>query len=144
MSDKFYEMWKPVLNSFENVYPELYELMIDWYPIAEMEIAVKLSDGRIISYDMMGDFISNIHNPVESKEQISEMEWRRNFSKRLIAKLNRAGLTQDRLSEMTGISKVSINRYINEKASPNGYTLDRIANVLNCSVNELVGFKRKE
>jgi len=46
-------------------------------------------------------------------------------------------ISQEELSERTGISQVMISKYLNAKATPSFYRIEQIARVLKCSVSEL-------
>ena len=48
--------------------------------------------------------------------------------------MRRKVITQKELSEMTGISEVSINHYISEKRIPSAANLERIANALGVDI----------
>ena len=135
--EKYYKMWEPVLNSFKMIYPELYDQMIDWYPSAHLQIAVKLTDGKYITYDLIDDLIGTTYDPHASNDDLNEELWRNNFAKRLANRMRTSGMTQGRLSDITGISMVTLSKYMNGRAIPSGYNLDRIARALKCSIAEL-------
>lgn len=149
--DKYLRIWEPVLRNFESTYEDMCinnghgvtETVIDWYPSGYAEITVTMSDGMMYAFNMIGSCIT----PVKNKRGIddnrcnetikSEDAWRRNFSKRLIVKMKRTGINQDRLSRLSGISIVTLSHYMNGLASPSGYNLQRLSNALGCSVTEL-------
>ena len=137
--DKYHKIWEPVLRSFKEHHPGLYEDMVDWYPSGYLEITVKLCNGQRISYELMDDLIRIIRNEGDSDQiDIDELEWRLIFAERLRTRMRRCCINQERLSECTGISKVMISRYMNGKASPSGYNLELLGRALRCSVSELV------
>ena len=51
------------------------------------------------------------------------------------------GLTQHKLSAMSGVPRVSIARYETGKVSPNVRVLERLAQALNVSIDDLVDRK---
>lgn len=134
--DKNY--WEPVFNEFNDKYPALAENIVDWYPSAQMEITVKLRDGRKYAYDWMAKIVWPIHDPEDKMEEMTEDEWRLIFAKNLMRKMRKFGMSQDELSYITGISQVTISKYINCKATPSTYNVRKIANALRCTVGELV------
>lgn len=134
--DKNY--WEPVFNEFVDRFPKLASDMVDWYPSAQMEITIKLADGRKYAYDWMVKSTTLIHDPENITEEISEKEWRIIFSNNLIRKMRNFGISQDELSHRTGISQVTISKYINCKATPSTYNIRKIAKALRCSVGELI------
>lgn len=133
--DKNY--WEPVFNEFIDMYPELAEDIIDWYPSAQLEITVKLRDGRKFAYDWMAKAAWSIHDPEDDLEELSEMDWRTIFSKNLLRKMRNIGMSQDDLSCITGISQVAISKYIHCKSTPSTYNVGKIAKALKCSIGEL-------
>lgn len=58
--------------------------------------------------------------------------------------LKRKNMSQYRLSEMTGISKSSINEICNNKRDAISYsTLDKICDALDCEVSDILERDRK-
>lgn len=133
--DKDY--WGPVYDEFISSYPELGENIVDWYPSGQMEITVKLRGGNKYVYDWLSKVALCIYTVDESYDE-SEDEWRERFSKNLCRKLRNVGMSQDMLAYDTGITPAMINRYIKGKATPSTYNLRKIADVLKCSINELI------
>lgn len=151
--NKFYEIWEPVLRNFKKAYEnwciqqnlECAEVL-DWYPSAHMEITVKLSDDTTMVYEFIGDKcyeVKNTNAVMYSDKRItdSEIKWRKNFADRLWKKMNKSGIGRDRLSELTGISTVTLSKYLNARATPSAFNLERISNVLKCSVSELTSVR---
>ena len=139
--EKFYEIWKPILKSFMQAYPDKYEDMVDWYPSGCMEINVKLRDGKRMTYDMIDDRLDVAYDPREQRRCDDEAAWRNNFARLLNNRMRKLGMSQERLSDETGISRVTINKYISGKASPSGYNIERLSIALRCSPTELIGIR---
>lgn len=136
--EKYYKIWEPVLENFKHSYPELYEKMVDWYPSGYLEITVKLDDGQLKVYEFMGDFVRTIKSIGEvNVEDVEESEWRLIFADRLRTRMRRSGIGQEELSNRSGISRVTLSNYMNGKATPSGYNLERLSRALNCSVSQL-------
>lgn len=129
--------WEPVFNEFVDRYPDLSDKIIDWYPSAQLEITIKLNNGQKYAYDWMTKKILTVYDP-DDAEDISEKEWRLIFSSNLLKKMRNVSMKQDDLSYATGISQVTISKYINCKTTPSTYNLKRIAKALKCSVGELM------
>lgn len=64
-----------------------------------------------------------------------------NFCKQLSNKLKERKMTQKQLSELTGISDTTVAFYVSGKRSPNLHIAYKIANALECTVDELTGVK---
>ena len=131
------DYWTPIYNDFIGRYPELAEKIIDWYPSGQMEITVKIKGGEKYAYDWH-DQIAYLIYTQDDEYELNEEEWRKRFAKKLQQKLNRLGMTQEVLAFNTGISLVTINKYIKSKATPSGYNIQRIASALQCSYSELM------
>lgn len=60
--------------------------------------------------------------------------------KRLKALREAAGLSQERLGKIVGVSQQSINSYENHAIEPDIETLSRMADIFNTSIDYLVGY----
>lgn len=130
------DMWEPILKDFSIYHPKDFENIIDWYPSGQTEITIKLKDGTKKTYNWLANEVRNVYP--RPTNQLSDDDWKRMFSNRLRHKLMNLGIQQQQLSDETGISYVTINKYIKGKAIPNAINISRIAKVLHCSVDELV------
>lgn len=74
--------------------------------------------------------------------RIDEMTWRKEFTKLLHNKLKCTGITEEQLAAETGISRITINKYLGQRATPSGYHLNLIAEYLKCSVSELAEIRQ--
>lgn len=135
--DKNY--WEPVYEEFCQDYTNLAEEMVDWYPSAQLEITIKIRGDKKYAYDLLSRQAYLIHDSDDiDSGDISEEEWRKLFARNLNRKMRNVAMTQDRLSELTGISQVTISKYINGKTIPNSRNLIKMAKALKCSIHELV------
>lgn len=135
---KYEKMWEPVYNEFEQRNPDISKDVINWYPSGQMEITVRLIDGNKLSYDWMTKSIGKVYETIETEGYLDEEDWRLEFAVRLRKKMRRVGFTQDTLSESTGISRITISKYLNGRATPSTYNLQLIARSLRCSPSELL------
>lgn len=133
--DKDY--WTPVYDEFVRMNPEIGEQIVDWYPSGQMEITVKIKSGKKYSYDWMQKLTTSLYDPDEEYDE-TEAEWRNRFARNLDHKLYNVGMSQDLLAFETGISPVTISKYIRARATPSTYNLRKIAQALKCSVSELI------
>ena len=67
---------------------------------------------------------------------MSEDECKTEFSWRLRSRMQRKRVTQQDLSDMTGISQSCISGYLNGTNMPSFYKADKIAKALGCSVDD--------
>lgn len=135
------DYWESMFEYYANVYPQYAERTINWFPSGQMEITVRLDDRTFWVFDMIGPTLKPLGNKElnpESEDSISEEEYRIRLSKNLRIKMHHTAVSQDVLARRSGISTVMINRYMNAKATPSLYNLERIARALQCSPTELL------
>ena len=127
-----------VFDDFVKEYPRFEPLITRWYASARNEIIVVLTDGSKQRFNWIDRSLFQV---VESDGFIDEEQWRKEFSHRLYIKMCQQGYSQDEFAEDTGISLVTINKYLKGKATPSGYNMDKMAYVLNCDSSELGAHK---
>lgn len=132
--------WDRIFKTFENRYQHLVDRMVDWYPSGRNEFTVVLNDGTEVVYNYVDDKTRRSYIPKYDNSEVSEESWSKEFGIRLYKIMNERGISQNELSEMTGISKVSLSKYMNGKAIPSAYNARRIARALDCSMYELYEF----
>lgn len=132
--------WDEVFERFELRYPHLVKRMVRWYPSGRDEFTVELEDGNTYVYNYLEERVRVSYASRGDDSEINEDEWLQEFSMRLNRKMRELGINQQRLSEITGLSLVSINRYINARAMPSVYNALLIARALDCSMYELYEF----
>lgn len=135
------DYWETMFEYYASVYPQYAERTINWFPSGQMEITVRLDDRTFWVFDMIGPTIKPLGNRdlnPEAENDISEDEYRIRLSKNLRIKMHHTAVSQDVLARRSGISTVMINRYMNAKATPSMYNLERIARALQCSPTELL------
>lgn len=137
-TSKHISIWENMLNEIARVRPDIYNRMVDWYSSDQGEITIKVEDGKKYAFDFRHiDRPTLIPSFLDSVAEIEEIEWRKNFARRLRRRMEYIGVSQEWLSEKTGISQVTISKYLNVKATPSGYNLERIARALGTSVGSL-------
>jgi hypothetical protein len=138
--DEYKNIYEPIYREFEERNPCIADRVIDWYPSGQREITVRTDNGNKFSYTMIP---SGLVKPLAyrgvEREPLSEQEWRIEFSTRLSRKMRLLGITSDTLSERTGISRVTISKYLNCKSTASGHNIDLIARACMCSTTELIG-----
>ena len=72
---------------------------------------------------------------------MNELEWLDIFGDNLVDMLKDANMTQQELSDASGLSKATISTYINKQKIPGLKAIINIAHALNCSVDELVDYE---
>lgn len=135
--EDFNNLWEPVLREFIFKYPIIAEQVVDWYPCGQMRILLRLSTGEKKIYDLIDSRLISVGTPIFELDNADD-EWKKRFAARLRRKLCITGVTQWELSEKTGISEVTISKYLHGKAIPSAVNVDRIAWALNCDVSDIM------
>lgn len=135
-------IWEPILESFQEneKYTYIAERMKSWSPYDETRIIIEMGDDYHYIYDMSDDSLNLFLNREEIDELLPEDEWQKRFGRRLCDKMKKARISQGELSEMTGISTVTLSKYMNGRSMPSGYNIKKIARCLGCYVRELTDF----
>lgn len=124
--------WKTIFNNLDLYYPEIADDIQSWYTSGDWEITLKLKDGRKWIFDGRDNVLIRIRD-----DDIAQEEYVQEFSRRLNRKMRDAGIGTDELGERLGVSRATVSRYLNGHTIPSGYVIMRIAQILQCSTNEL-------
>lgn len=135
MARRMSEQWNSVVEEFEMWYPNIAEKVVDWYPSARFEITVKTSDDEMFIFDWLEKSITRI-DTIDS-EQYTDRDVSIMFSNKLRSKIMHKCMSMDELSELSGISRMTLSKYINAKSVPNLHNIHALSRALDCSVSEL-------
>lgn len=97
------------------------------------ELILILENGDKVLYNDTNNSVRNLPSDIDN---MSEYEFKREFGIRLKKLMNKKGITQEELSEITEITRPMISNYIRGKSLPTFYNMDRIAKALDCSTEE--------
>lgn len=97
------------------------------------ELIVTFRDGSKVLYNDVENTVRYL--PADSSN-MSEKQFKKEFGYRVKRIMIEKGVTQDELSEKTGIAQETLSRYICGKIVPSFYKIDKIAKALDCSVDE--------
>ena len=136
------DFYPTIIKEFEFYFPEYSYRVVHWYPVGYDEVMMILDDGRMLIYDAFYNKIKFTNEEEIEKPYSEESEWRKAFGKRLERRMILSGYHNIiLLSEATGISRVTLGKYLNGQATPSGYNMERLARALKCSVTELYNNK---
>lgn len=139
MSIKSFE--KEMFEDFKRRHPYDAEKAVDWYSFDMTQLLIELEDGTRVLYDHMDKTYRHLRN-VRSDEDDSEERWRYEFSQRLRKKMQLRSIGQDELSNITGLSRPMISRYVSGRSIPSLYNAEKMAKALKCSITELIRFPK--
>lgn len=120
-------------------YPSINDNRLNYWLYDNERLGVETKEGKIFLYDYLDKTIEEL----ETDNPTNEMDWKRRFGKRLRKRMNEKGIGQEELSEITGLSKVTISSYVNGKSLPSLYSADRIAEALSISIDKLLDFPKR-
>lgn len=123
-------------RNFGLSYPWLQEMTMSYEPFDVFQIIITLKSGERILYDDLENSIDYI------TDYNDEEVWNRRFVKNLNRAIRLSGLDQERLSDLTGISKSTISRYLNGRTKPSMYNVYKIVDAAGCSINDLLRFPK--
>lgn len=134
--------YERILNEYKVWYPSLYNQTVECRPSGRYCILASLDDETKIEYNSADNTIRDVTKFYirEQTVDIDEEVWRKEFGRKLQRAIAEKGMTQERLSEVTGISRQMLSRYVRGTSTPSGYILSRLVNVLGCDVRELTKF----
>lgn len=142
MKDIF-NLWGPVFGDFMEDCSELVPRVVEWGPYTENKIVVKLDDNSMYIYDSLEHRIIPYFERRGSIEETTEQDWRNSFAKKLHYQMRRKNITSDMLSSITGISRITLSKYLNGKSTPSTYNTEKIASALGCYSRDLCVYKRE-
>lgn len=122
--------WK--FDRFARYYPMYAECTIEWRELGGSRIVCTLDDGSKKVFDFNDSSVYTIPSECDGNIQ------RKLFGVALKDMLREKQITQKELSVLTGISQVTISKYVTGKNIPSFYTANVIARALNCKIDDLV------
>lgn len=128
-----------LLKDFEMRFPWLYKKLEDYHYDENRwhEIRLYLSDGTKYVYDSLDKFP---HPIVEFKsiKELNEIQFLKGFSDKVHSQLRKNRMVQYELAKAASISERTLSRYLTYRSMPSVNTIYRIAEVLNCTVDDLM------
>lgn len=129
------EILAKVIKNFEKTFPrtanrgKIFQLS-EWN-----ELTVVLDDTSVAVYD---DYAKTCRLLPKKFDEMTEQEFRSEFSKRLKSVMDKLHISQKNLAEKTEINQITISNYITGKSTPGFYNVYKIAMVLHCSVEDFL------
>lgn len=127
-------MLNRLYDNFKVHYSYLIEEVKDYEELNSGELLIHFKNGDKALYNPFEDWCRKL--PKDSRS-MTENECIAEFSARLRNMMRKRGCNQQQLSVRTGVSQPSISNYVTGRRMPSFYIIDKIAKVLNCSVDEL-------
>ena len=136
------ELLEKIIRDYEIWYPTFFKHSVEFTMNGTHSVLVDLDDGSKIEYNSYDNTIRDITHLYnrENGVALDEEVWRKEFGHQLRRAIVDRGITQEQLSEMTGISRQMLSRYIKGTSTPSGYILSRLSEALDCDVRRLTRF----
>lgn len=125
-----------IYEEFQLMFPSIADHAVSWEPINEIEIRIYLDDGMEMCYDHLSKCARRVI--YHEEDDIDEKVWRREFARNIDRRMRQLGINQMILSERSGISQITISKYMNCSATPSTYNTRRLARALECDYNDLI------
>lgn len=134
-------MHEQVLKMFCMMFPCYEETGIESYEfIDDMEYIFHIADGSRVIYDDISKFARYLPPRQLCINEVTEEEWKQEFSRKLKKKISFKGTTLKVISENTGIPYRTLMRYSTGERVPDIFSVKKIARELNCDVVKLTNF----
>lgn len=133
-----YKDYDPIFEDYIMMFPFVKDQIVDWFHIDRFMIGAHLIDGTFDTYDGIercGTHYKSYEDYLKPAE--NDQKWKLRFARNLYRKMCMAGYTQEELAQETGISTATMSRYMNGTAMPTVRKLMKIADALNCTLNDL-------
>ena len=131
-----------IVKEYRLWYPSFYERTVDITITGYHMLLAVLDNGNKVEFSLLDNGLRDVTHiyGVETDDDMNEEEWRKKFGDRLRTLIRDRSFSHETLSEILGISRAMLSRYVNGKATPSSYIIKRIARILNCDVRDLIDF----
>lgn len=130
-------------NRFLEKHKRIGYSVIDWYYIGNSTLVLHTKHGDTYTYD---DKKRKVVRVMKEEDKVlgvmTEEDWRKEFALVLRDKMRKKGMKGYMLADKTGLSRITISKYVNATRTPSSYNLVLIADALGCLVSELTYFGR--
>jgi DNA-binding Xre family transcriptional regulator len=123
-----------IFERFNRDYTETAKNVVNYYMDGRYTLALVLNTGRTILWDAFDRTFRPLQNDLD---EMSDEQYRKEIGRRISKVMFRKSITQEKLSDMTGIAQQQLSRYISGKTMPNLRVLDKITRALRMSLDEL-------
>ena len=130
-----------MVESYKFWFPTMYERTIDCKQSGTCTLLATLTDGSKIEFNSRTTTMRDVTGLYSTTvTEMDEETWRKEFGARLRNAITTKNITQERLSDITGISRQMLTRYIRGQSTPSGYALSRLSAILDCDPREFTRF----
>ena len=131
---------KAVFNLFIMMFPSYSDEIMNYKYIGDRETIFYMKDNSKVIFDELDKSARYIKPRENMSSELSEEEWKNEFSRKLNRKISLKNITKKELSDKVDISYATLRRYFYGDSIPDIFTLRKIAKVLECNEAELIYF----
>lgn len=128
-------MINTILEDYQMFFPQLWKRTATYWENSSYELFARLDDDSVIIFD---DIEKTVRRLPKNIDNLTEQEFKNEFGRRIRALMYRKGLTQEDLSNLSGISQSQLSGYITGRINPSFYKAYKIAEALDCSIDHLL------
>lgn len=125
-----------LIEQFRLYFPDLYDRAIDWWKSGPYYITFLLDNNDRIEFDGSNNSIRWVR---KIDRCVDNDEFRKEIGRNIKKFITYKGLNQQEISDKVGITQAMLSRYITGTSIPGVDKLNRLANVLDCRVGDLIG-----
>lgn len=114
------------------------EDILSYEALNEHDLLITYRNEKKEIYDTYNNTSRRINQPNSNNMDDSQM--RLNFRRRLQTIMNRKWVTQDELAQRINSSQQMISRYLTGQSIPSALTIKKIADALDCNVNDFYDY----
>lgn len=103
--------------------------------VSDYDVLIIFTNGEKFIYDTYTGYYRCLKY---KKSYLTKKEWENEFKKRLQEIMQRKKITQEELSQKIETTQQMVSRYLTGDAIPTAYTMNKIIDALECTVNDLI------
>ena len=129
--------WAMVFDDFRKTYPNVWRRGTSYEPYDFMAITVIVPGDGKYKYECYGKKLTLVEKyQTKKREKYSQIFERGQEVRKMEKVMRERKITQRRLSQVSGISRESINGYISGRKTPKQSTLVKLTNAMNKIIDE--------
>lgn len=129
--------WAMVFDDFRKTYPNVWRRGTSYEPYDFMAITVIVPGDGKYKYEYYGKKLTLVEKyQTKKREKYSQIFERGQEVRKMEKVMRERKITQRRLSQVSGISRESINGYISGRKTPKQSTLVKLTNAMNKIIDE--------
>ena len=114
------------------------EDILSYEALNKHDLLITFKNGKQEMYDTFNNTSRRVNHIDQTK--IDDSQMRLNFRRRLQTIMNRKWVTQEELARRINSSQQMVSRYLTGQSIPSALTLKKIADALDCSVNDFYDY----